>query len=65
MAEYHMPMDKALWGIPGGVTAALALLPAYQHRKGGDAAGPTDVDAAAAKAKKKARKWLNDHFEIV
>jgi hypothetical protein len=62
-AEWHVSLHDALWSEP--IAATLALWPALLSRHGCEEQGDSYVDRQRRKAKAKAQRWLDAHYEVV
>lgn len=62
MATYGLTLADAVWRFP--YRAALVLVAAYNARHGGTGTGPDPCDRAVARARRRARAFLESHFTI-
>ncbi len=62
MSEYGLSLGHVLWEMP--LAAGLALWEAIVRRRGGET-GPDRIDRAIIAAEQRARRFFEEHFEIV
>lgn len=63
MSDYGISLHEAVWTFP--LEAALALAPARVRRLGGKWDQPNSHDRAVARARARAKRWLEANFRIL